>query len=67
MIHRKKEHTTAVKNCNKFKENNCRFGNDDCWFIHVLKTHINQEQKDAKPEDSVFRGVKENLKPPIRN
>ena len=67
MIHRKKEHITAVKNCNKFEENNCRFGNDDCWFIHALKTHIYQENKDAKSEDSVFRGVKENLKPPIRN
>ena len=67
MIHRKKEHITAVKNCNKFPENNCRYSNEDCWFIHVLNTHIDQEHVDLKPADSVFQVVRENLKPPNGN
>ena len=67
MIHRKKEHISAVKICNKFQENDCRFGDEDCWFKHDLNTHINQEHTSIKPTYSVFQGVRENLKPPIVN
>ena len=65
MIHRKKEHISAVKNCNEFQENNCRFSNEDCWFHHKLNEHINKEHVVIKPAELVFQEVKQNLKPPI--
>ena len=65
MIHRKKEHIGAVKNCYEFQENKCRFSSEDCWFHHKLNEHINQEHVIVETEESVFQEVKQNLKPPI--
>ena len=32
--HRKKNHTQSVPICNKFKNGECTFGTEKCWFIH---------------------------------
>ena len=63
MLHRKKEHKNAVKPCNQFLENNCRFSNEGCWFIHDDKKQEKVEEKAAEP---VFQNAQENIKPPIK-
>ena len=71
MLHRKKEHKTAVKNCNQFQENNCRYGKEGegCWFVHLQNDDKKKENVGEKhePAESVFQKVQENLKPPIRS
>ena len=34
MIHRKKDHSTIIRICSNFKNNQCRFGDEKCWFVH---------------------------------
>ena len=55
MIHRKTSHPMAVRKCDKFNQNNCRFNNDSCWFLHE------QNHKDSK-DDSVDDNDEENSK-----
>ena len=34
MIHRKNKHRDLVRSCNSYLENNCKFQNNSCWFLH---------------------------------
>ena len=34
MKHRKRNHPGLVRKCSLFIQNNCKFQNDTCWFIH---------------------------------
>jgi hypothetical protein len=34
MIHRKKVHITVIRVCSNFKNNQCKFDDDKCWFLH---------------------------------
>ena len=34
MNHRKKDHSDVVKPCTQFRQNNCRFRSEACWFKH---------------------------------
>ena len=64
MIHRKKEHKMAVRNCNLFLNDKCSFTEDSCWFNHGDK-ETNENKNDSS--DSVFRRAQVNLEPPLGN
>ena len=34
MVHRKNKHKTFVRKCNNFLQNNCKFEDKSCWFMH---------------------------------
>ena len=34
MMHRKDDHSSLVKICNKYENNECSFGDDECWYKH---------------------------------
>ena len=77
MSHRKTEHENTVKICSQFQSGNCVFRNETCWFLHTIKTDetVTVEDDDDEPseemnisrENPVFRGVSEDLEPPIKN
>ena len=71
MTHRKADHSSIVRVCNKFKQNACKFQN--CWYLHevAMETEDDIEQVDEeedrskKSTESVFQKVSLNRKPPI--
>ena len=70
MRHRKKDHTQLVKTCNNFSQNNCRFQNDDCWYIHNSENvaePMPPKCNDGGNVKTVFQKVSEDLDPPIQN
>ena len=75
MVHRKKKHPQIVKPCNKYKESNCRFNEDSCWFKHEMELEsFNDEREEmenkVENEDEsqmVFRKVSKKKEPPLRN
>ena len=70
MSHKKKEHNDIVRFCNQFRQNNCKFKDETCWFLHEVDDKIDDDENNAdknKNKASVFRKVLENLKPPINN
>ena len=70
MAHRKKEHSSLIRKCLQFKENNCRFEEKSCWFMHddVKEEDIPEEveKESENVSDSYFRMASANPKPPIR-
>ena len=73
MRHRKKDHTQFVKTCNNSTQNNCRFQDDDCWFMHESNNDDNNDEANNQKSDAednlepVFQDVSEDLAPPIQN
>ena len=74
MKHRKRNHPGLVRKCSLFTQNNCKFENDACWFIHEeeMETEENATEDNFKEacnnkreSDSDFQRVFVNLKPPI--
>ena len=75
MKHRKKDHSNLVKPCMQFRQNNCRFREEACWFKHVeIESETVEEKdkdegsKDNKRDDeaqSVFQKDISDLDPPI--
>ena len=65
MIHRKREHPNMVKYCTKINTNECKFGENECWFKHSgeniqeesLENRIKDMSFDDKPEESGFHNV----------
>ena len=43
MVHRKEEHTSAVKTCTFFLREECAFDDDDCWFRHPKTDHLQRK------------------------
>ena len=73
MIHRKSVHKSKVRKCTNFMQNNCKFENKACWYMHDqeemdIDEDIGKDKETDKEDvsDSVFQKVMENLKPPIR-
>jgi hypothetical protein len=77
MIHRKKDHTEALKICNNFISNTCRFKSEACWFRHeeddnkensqeVIDDEKDNLNDDVEMSESVFQKVSMNLKPPYQ-
>ena len=67
MKHRKNEHYQAVKTCNQFLQNNCRFKNTTCWFKHEDGTENIEGLKNSMNDDSqsVFQAAPKILEPPL--
>lgn len=71
MNHRKTDHKSIIKYCSRFKDGNCRFKSEACWFQHEerndhSRTESNQTQEKETNKDSeqVFQKASKNLKPP---
>ena len=76
MSHRKKTHQSIVQTCSKFKEGNCRFQKEFCWFKHNVDTQENtaeyskdtvdeeDEEINTKEKDSDFQEAMKKSKPP---
>ena len=72
MIHRKNMHKDLVRSCNSYLQNNCKFQNNSCWFLHDLeamdvddlenKRKVNSETE----QQSGFQKASGKLKPPLR-
>ena len=76
MTHKKKNHRGAVRRCQNYLQDNCRFHSNFCWFLHEderMETGENIETKDndiehnKKGNESVFQKVPEDTEPPIPN
>lgn len=73
MSHRKAEHKNFVRICMNFSQNNCRFEDSSCWFLHDEKIETeeyadneNEENEEDKIESELdFQQVSRNKKPPI--
>ena len=72
MKHRKKDHHNLIKPCTQFKQNNCRFRSESCWFKHeedvtedVIENKENTNSKKVEESQKVFQKVSEDLYPPI--
>ena len=71
MLHRKTNHAEMVKHCTKDR---CNFQEKFCWFIHEktdkeidsMENSNDIEEDEEVKSNSVFRDVRENLKPPIK-
>ena len=73
MLHRKNYHKELVRKCDKLSQNRCTFQAQYCWFIDEdmeveQNTKDNENTMEAEVEEikSVFRNVKEDLKPPLK-
>ena len=71
MKHRKKEHSEVVMPCRKFQNNECRFQDDSCWFIHVTESEDIAEDAYKTTEENMetesgFQKDIQNPKPPLR-
>ena len=67
MKHRKSEHTSLVRKCDKDLQNNCPFQSNTCWFLHENDMEVEDGQEDntinetqKQTETLVFR------KPPVK-
>ena len=73
MRHRKKDHTQFVKTCHNSTQNNSRFQDDDCWYMHESNNDDNNDEANNQKSDAedilepVFQDVSEDLAPPIQN
>ena len=68
MVHKKSKHEELTKYCNLFLDKKCIFKDETCWYRHKNKQEDNSKEKNVQnvTENSVFREVKENLKPPFK-
>jgi stress-induced morphogen len=68
MRHRKLNHTKAVRQCDLFNQNRCRFENNSCWFLHVESNVSDFQDKDEEMcnSQSDFQKSPQNLDPPLR-
>ena len=75
MIHRKSRHRIVVKKCTKYQQNQCSFKDELCWYIHDDIAMDIEDKMDTIEDDkkvtehksnSVFRFVKKDLKPPLK-
>ena len=62
MKHRKKEHTSMVRRCDKYRLNNCPFQSNSCWFLHEndmeveeAEEHNNKNETQKQTEPLVFQ------------
>ena len=75
MAHRKSSHTKAIRTCDRFENNACRFTSNSCWFLHEIViqrkhddgTKQNKENVDKESNPSVFRKTQLNPDPPLEN
>ena len=42
--HKKLEHETTVRECRNDMNNQCRFGDKNCWFIHIKETNLEKKE-----------------------
>ena len=52
MIHRKREHPNMVKYCTKINTNECKFGENECWFKHSGE-NVQEESLENKIKDMI--------------
>ena len=52
MIHRKREHPNMVKYCTKITTNECKFGENECWFKHSGE-NVQEESLENKIKDMI--------------
>ena len=76
MTHKKKNHRGAVRRCQNYLKDNCRFHSNFCWFLHEdermeaeenIETKDDDKEHNKKGNESVFQKVPENTEPPIPN
>ena len=60
MIHRKTEHGSIVKNCMNFKQNNCRFTDNFCWFLHEVIMDVDDKHVNEKALQENKKEIKQN-------
>ena len=70
MQHRKNKHSSQVKTCLRYSENQCGRKAESCWFKHELQAEFkeineNVAEHEKDNQDKVFREVTEDLDPPI--
>ena len=71
MKHRKAEHRSIIRKCNKQLKNNCPFQSDACWYLHDEEEDMEVEEQNCNKEEQnqseslVFRNLSMNLKPPL--
>ena len=50
--HRKTKHNDHVPTCKKFKNGECIYGNEKCWYNHKTEQIHNDKEKDIENEDN---------------
>ena len=68
MKHRKSMHPSVVKLCEMFKQLNCKYENEACWFLHETKElEGSQECLEGMKDNQVFQKDQMSPKPPYIN
>ena len=46
------KHASLIRQCLQFKENNCRFQDESCWFIHDNLNKDNNDDTEINEKES---------------
>ena len=67
-MHRKSSHVSVVKQCEKFRQQNCRWNNESCWFLHetVVLNEIQDVIEEKADSPQVFQKTQMSPKPPYK-
>ena len=71
MMHRKAEHRSIIRKCDKHLNKSCPFQSNACWYIHDEEEDMEIEEQNCNKEEqkqsetSVFRNLSVTLKPPL--
>ena len=61
MVHRKNNHTNFVGKCNNFLQNNCKFEDQFCWFLHDEATMETETSENVTGTSENVTGTSENV------
>ena len=56
-IHRKQNHTALVTPCLKAQSDNCKYGDELCWFSHDDRNQSDNAETTAKDKDEVIQRI----------
>ena len=56
-IHRKQNHTALVTPCFRAQHDNCKYGDELCWFSHDERKQINNAETTGKDEKEVLQRI----------
>ena len=67
MKHRKTVHTSIVRRCDKYLQNNCPFQSNTCWFLHDNDMEVEEDEElSTKDEEQKQTGTSVFRKPPVK-
>ena len=73
MSHRKRDHADVLRPCRNYLNNECKYQDDSCWFVHGHeKVDNNGAHNPTNIEEDVetelgFQEASKNRKPPLKN